>query len=845
MRSGANGNGVLPVPSAAGGAGLVLSTDVPTSSFADLLAELSVLVRRLQVEHERELQDVLLTATHPSHCTPEAAASVLEETTPLPSDNVGDGLLPNGHSHGPIPCSLVLCPAAFSNFQTEGQIPHAAGGGCGAAGGGCDTANREGQSAEQEEHGSPLDSRQVGLAREIDAAVGVGAGAPSAPIAPETTVESPPRQQPQAKLRISFSQKSCSLLTLPEAEGLDPSFKLQRTATMLNESQIKTKKRMMVTTTFKKTCQPPLAGDPSTWIVTGQVLLNVLMGCGLNTFSENDLSSLFLALNLALASWRRQRDLSESSHLVRAFVSVRRRVTARSDKKHIMRFNDFCTAISEPGVRQYISHDARSMYNAVAQTVLYYDILDVVADLTQLTISEIVQPVPRLPLVERLEPCVVAIIVVNGVLLGVQSDSRFEAWPGWPILELLFLFIMVGELLMRFVTYGARKFFCGREMLWNFLDTSIILASLLEVMFEFVWSVNVVRIIRLARLSRLIRAFRNRFVTDLVIMLKGLLGGFRTLTWAMIVLVATIYVVALFLHSTMSKSERIRELFGDENVGFLSTVPDCMFLTFRCFTADCGDQDGRSVIAMLSQEFGLQFQLPYTLASMMLQFGIFNLITSVYIEATYTAAKSMEANPTRQKTVQSAVLFKDMLQRCVELYWELVDDDGVDEDKATRGYLDICVSPKVFEAILRDEFVHKSLIDLDVPVNSFRLFDVVDADANGNLSLMELCKGVMACRGEPKKSDTVACLLAVRNIQETMAQVHETMAQDRAECLRRLDEMRNLVWRLRFDTTSAIAALRVKEKRGSIERGPPSKGDHCPELHGVLKDALREGLLSL
>lgn len=55
----------------------------------------------------------------------------------------------------------------------------------------------------------------------------------------------------------------------------------------------------------------------------------------------------------------------------------------------------------------------------------------------------------------------------------------------------------------------------------------------------------------------------------------------------------------------------------------------------------------------------------------------------------------------------------------------------------------------------------------------FFVAQVIDADGSGTLHITELVQGLLQIRGEIKKSDTVAALLATKAVQHMVADIRE------------------------------------------------------------------------
>lgn len=468
-------------------------------------------------------------------------------------------------------------------------------------------------------------------------------------------------------------------------------------------------------------------------------------------------------------------------------------------------FEHFGDALFSTDLRRLLSTDSLIALDIVKEVLVCGNILKLVSDITRLTVLELASPQPEVSFLERIEPLVALLIISNGLLLGVQVDPSFENWGGWFFIESAFVMMFLCELCLRIFSLGMQRFFLGPDMSWNLMDFTIVCISLIETaLSQWMWSTNMFRLIRLTRLSRLLRVMRFRMFKELVLMLRGLIGGFRTLGWAMVLLLSAVYVIALLMNSTLGQSDSVHMLLGEDADIYFSSVPGCMFLAFRCFIGDCSDSTGRSVLALLSSRYNIEFQIPFVMSTMLVNFGIFNLITALYIESTLEAAKQGASNPEqgRNQAVRVATIVKKLLQRMSFLYRLLQDvpskpqsymlsENGANESRTWRGSVinmnasahddcdaDLEITKENFLAMMSDAVVQKHLDELDVPVNRMHLFDVLDADGSGSLIFSELVQGLLATRGEPKKSDTVACLLSVRNMQEMLTTHHSEFLKE-------------------------------------------------------------------
>ena len=84
---------------------------------------------------------------------------------------------------------------------------------------------------------------------------------------------------------------------------------------------------------------------------------------------------------------------------------------------------------------------------------------------------------------------------------------------------------------------------------------------------------------------------------------------------------------------------------------------------------------------------------------------------------------------------------------------------------------DMIISRELFLLLLQDPEIRTNLDEIDIPPDRAHLFDVLDADDRGSLQGDELVLGLLKIRGEAKRSDQVACLLAVKALHELLRNI--------------------------------------------------------------------------
>jgi len=489
-------------------------------------------------------------------------------------------------------------------------------------------------------------------------------------------------------------------------------------------------------------------------------------------------------------------------------------------------FEEFVELMFDEELERGVSTDTVRKLRTIREVLMSGDTNRMVAELTHVRIDDLAAPPAPMDFLSSIEPIVNLVIIINIVTIGVETDSRDEAWPGWYIMELCFVTFFIFEMFVRIKFAGIRQHYMGPDKVWNIFDSMIVGVSVLDLIFTKVvvnrpdyMNVTILRVIRLTRLTRMIRMFRFSLLKELTLMIKGLMGGFKTLLWATVLLIFTIYVIGVFSTTLIGRRSDIAALqtnFGMDCNKMFSTVPRSMFTLFRCFTGDCADEAGRSIPMSLSEALGTPFALAYCVCMMIVTFGIFNLIIAIYIENTLEAAKQHH-DKDRQKRYRESLRIahatKDLLKRfCIaaQALSEFCDHSGIKSEKEEtkehfistalrtlshvpeESYESTSISKDLFLMVIQDQTVQKLMDELDIPPGDrASLFDVLDSDGSGGLAVTELVQGLLKVRGEARRSDVIAVLLSVRTMQSMVRDLEGAMSecQDSIAKLREEAEM--------------------------------------------------------
>jgi hypothetical protein len=257
--------------------------------------------------------------------------------------------------------------------------------------------------------------------------------------------------------------------------------------------------------------------------------------------------------------------------------------------------------------------------------------------------------------------------------LTIGLTEEFD-WSGWYITELFFTAFFTAEITIKISLHGCRGFvFQPNEWAWNWFDSALVFLAISEVVLQKVAdnsglsleSFSIARLARMARLTRLmrlLRLLRLHVFQELLLMIRGVVAGLRTLFWAIVLLMVLVYACAVMLMQTVGNDD-VDVGEGDSSILLFPSLMWSMFSIFRCFMSDGTLIDGTPLVGHLEAKYGVRFVLPYTFVTLFIVFGIFNLIAAIFVENVIESAKSKrelaeESDRMRVAQILRALLFK-------------------------------------------------------------------------------------------------------------------------------------------------------------------------------------------
>lgn len=419
-------------------------------------------------------------------------------------------------------------------------------------------------------------------------------------------------------------------------------------------------------------------------------------------------------------------------------------------------------------------------------------------------------------LIDTMTALSTAAIIASVAASGISMDIAVGE-PGWIVLDTLCSAVFLMEVIAKLYVLKPRQYFCGPAGAWNMFDVVLTGAAVLETVLSFAAGnggsqsrvAMMLRGLRIARLARVAKLMRMPLLQELATIVSGFFISLRPLFWVLLTLFLVVYFIAVLLRATLEGFRAARSCgndgMGSEDCPFhleqgdlhCNDVLTCMFSVFRCIIGDCTTKGGESLVMVFSDGFGMGFDLIYAFAMVVVTFGLFNIITAIFVEATLKGLKASDRQQKFAKAHQSGWMTQQ-LARFVELATQEVmnarkrrTNQGQEVMSPLMGRIsslgltmsatpstekvlaeELFVTEEEFLRLIRKTEVQQLLCDMDINVEPREgILAAFVTEEDGSVSMSEIVSGLMRFRGDLHKIDMAIVRSELENLQRQVAKV--------------------------------------------------------------------------
>jgi hypothetical protein len=308
-------------------------------------------------------------------------------------------------------------------------------------------------------------------------------------------------------------------------------------------------------------------------------------------------------------------------------------------------------------------------------------------------------------------------------------------------------------------------------------------------------SIVLLRVLRVVRVVRMVKLVRSPMLSDLANMMVGFIIGLPSLGWVLVLFIFILYMVGLCFRlafgptagqdlSHCVEGDAITDyhdpscpvhwIYGEE---FFGTVSLSMFTAFRFMLGDYSTRGGKSIVVAFSQGYGAPFDTVFVAWMIVVIFGLFNIITAIFVDTTIAGLKYNDVKRKFAKQYERRYVINKLgaiLDRLRKLHMEIDKARSMRKSISIKEpWLKTWDTQKIafdideFAMVMEDEEVKQLLQDMDIDMtNPTGAFDTFDADGAGTVTVQEMCQAIIKLRGEPEKKDLIAGWVAIKSLHD-------------------------------------------------------------------------------
>jgi len=352
------------------------------------------------------------------------------------------------------------------------------------------------------------------------------------------------------------------------------------------------------------------------------------------------------------------------------------------------------------------------------------------------------------------------VIVLNAFFIGYSVQHAIDH-VGEPQnltilhIEWTFYAFYLVELVLKLLVFG-RYFFFDVEWKWNLFDLLLVIMAFYDVTMYLITEHGVIdsgstnvtwlRLLRLLKMLKMLRVVRVvRFFRELRLMFNSITTSFRSLFWAMVMLLLVMYIFALcFIQGASmyiidTKPKDIS--FEVEESLFIhwTTVFDALNTLFMAVSG--GTDWVNPLIAC--KAMGWFYEFLFLFYILFVTVAVLNVLTGIFVDAAIDAAELDRDTVIRESMQTHAAKAKWVAEQFFE-----VEEDGSLKDSITK---------EEFERRLEnpDIVTRLNLLDIDTSEAQW-LFKELDTSGDNEVSSEELGEGLLKLKGMARSIDMVS-----------------------------------------------------------------------------------------
>jgi len=365
----------------------------------------------------------------------------------------------------------------------------------------------------------------------------------------------------------------------------------------------------------------------------------------------------------------------------------------------------------------------------------------------------------------------------NAASAHVSMVSALKSPPGpgpgseFEILELTLATLFLLELVLRIAAWKW-AFFLGKDCIQNAMEAAIIVFTFIMDLSEMKKN-EYARVARSFRFIRVLRSImRSKRLLSLRFMLSSMLNCGPTLMWAIVVIAVVLYFFSVVLlqvasnwlreFADMVEHQSVIDALRSNYNGFQPTM-------ISLFMAVTGGTDWRDLYLPLA-EVSTAVAVGFLCYICLMVLGVFNVLVGICADRAFAASRSHRDFVEHEDEMHMISLMRDVREMFAAVGREIPEFAAVDQEhpeSITREQFLRCQHDKRIVSFLKSHQMHM--------IEPSWLFNMLDKDGSGSLTLSELTVGLLRLSGQARSSDVLLLVMLTMEVRDEIAKLkHRT-----------------------------------------------------------------------